>query len=60
MSFMWSCVNTADLTPCFGQQRDGKWTLDTAQVCVGVWGLGEVGGGRSSKMVALCTCTAQT
>jgi hypothetical protein len=33
MSFMWSCVNTLDLTPCMGKQQEGKYVLDSAQVC---------------------------
>lgn len=32
LSYLWSCTNTEDLTPCFGKQVDGTWVLDSTQV----------------------------
>ena len=37
MSYLWSCVNTDDLTPCFGKQQDGQWMLNTTQVKTVLW-----------------------
>jgi hypothetical protein len=28
MSYLWSCQNAVDLSPCFGSQVDGVWSID--------------------------------
>lgn len=32
MSYLWSCQNAVDLSPCFGVQVDGVWSIDPSKV----------------------------
>jgi hypothetical protein len=32
MSYLWSCQNAVDLSPCFGSQVDGVWSIDPSKV----------------------------
>jgi hypothetical protein len=32
MSYLWSCQNAVDLSPCFGTQVDGVWSIDPSKV----------------------------
>jgi hypothetical protein len=34
MRYLWSCQNVVDLSPCFGSQVDGVWSIDPSKVRV--------------------------